>query len=87
MDPSPPDLHQDTCVKKDISDMIDGPHVASQGGVNPHRTAAIHRNFGTSKGNTWTHLNGRWRSDSGNDSTLMIVAHDRGSIMVNSPRD
>ena len=85
MDPSPRDLHQDTCVKKIISETIDGRTVDSRGGVNPHRMAVIHRNFGASKGNTWTHLNGRWRSGDGNDSALMIVAHDRGSIVANSP--
>ena len=56
MDKSPCDLHQDKCVENIISDAIDGRHVALRGGVNLHRTVAIHRDFGTSKDDTWTHL-------------------------------
>ena len=87
VDLSPRDLHQDTCVKKIISEALDGRHVAWRGGINLHQTIAIHRDFGTSKGNTWTHLSARWRSDGSNDSALMIVTHDRSSIMARLPRD
>ena len=41
VDSSPRDLHQDTCVKKVLSDAIDGRHVASRGGVDLHRMALI----------------------------------------------
>ena len=82
VDPSQRDLHQDTCVKKIISEALDGRHVVWLGGINLHQTIAIHRDFGTSKGDTWTHLSGRWRSDDNNDSVLMIVAYDRSSIVA-----
>ena len=87
VDLSPHDLHQDTCVKKIISEALDRRHVAWRGGINLHWTIAIHRDFGTSKSNTWTHLSGRWRSDGSNDSALMIVAHDRSSIVARLPCD
>ena len=87
VDPSPRDHWLSTCAKSDLSDAIDGRHVASRGGVNLHRTVAIHRNFGISEGDTWTHLNRRGRSDSGDASRLMIVAHDRSSIVAWSPHD
>ena len=63
VDSSQRNLHQDTCVKKIISEALDGRHVAWLGGINLRQTIAIHRDFGTSKGNTWTHLSGRWRSN------------------------
>ena len=82
VDPSPRDHWLRTCAKSGISDEIDGRHVASRWGINLHQTIAIHRDFSTSEGDTWTHLNTQWRSDGGNESWIMIMAHDRGSIVA-----
>ena len=38
---SPSDVHQNTCLKKGLSNTLDGRHVAERGSMDLHRTAAI----------------------------------------------
>ena len=66
VDPSPRDLHLDTCVKRVLSDTNDGWHVAFWGGVDLHRMALIKSRSTTLKAihgliSTW-----RWRSNGRN---------------------
>ena len=45
------------------------------------------RVWNSTRGDTWTHLRRRWRSDGSNDSVLIIVAHDRRAIVAKLPCD
>ena len=38
---SPRDVHQSTCLKKSLSNTLDGRHVTERGSMDLHRTAAI----------------------------------------------
>ena len=70
VDPSPRDLDQDMCVKKFISDAIDGQHMASRGGVNLHRMALIESQSTSSK---------RIPGFIGWSQFIKILAHQRGT--------
>ena len=76
-----------TLRKKNISETLDW---ATRGGPRKHQSSSDDRNssrfWNLTSGDMWTHLSGRWRSD-GSNSALMIVAHDRSSIVARSTRD